>query len=125
MSHDSVTVFRSLPSSVHIAIVPRYFELVSWRSRITDLYGLPLIEVAPAQFSRWDRFLKRGFDIVARFASPPHPLPRRTDPCGAGEAQLARAGPSSARNESGRGRQVFTILQIPDHGATRPDRGRR
>ena len=32
LSHDSVAVFRSLPDSVHIAIVPRYFELVSWRS---------------------------------------------------------------------------------------------
>lgn len=48
LSHNSVTVFRSLPASVHIAIVPRYFELISWRSRITDLYGLPLVEVAPA-----------------------------------------------------------------------------
>jgi exopolysaccharide biosynthesis polyprenyl glycosylphosphotransferase len=65
LSHDSVTVFRSLPGSVHIAIVPRYFELVSWRSRITDLYGLPLVEVAPAHFSKWDRFLKRAFDIIA------------------------------------------------------------
>ena len=44
---------------------PRYFELVSWRSRITDLYGLPLVEVAPAHFSKWDRFLKRAFDIIA------------------------------------------------------------
>jgi exopolysaccharide biosynthesis polyprenyl glycosylphosphotransferase len=65
LSRDSITILRSLPRSVHIAIVPRYFELISWRSRITDLYGLPLVEVAPAHFSQWDRFLKRGFDISA------------------------------------------------------------
>ena len=64
MSHESVTIFRSLPPSVHISIVPRYFELVSWRSRIADLRGLPLIEVAPAHLSLWDRFLKRGFDVA-------------------------------------------------------------
>ncbi len=65
LSRDSITILRSLPRSVHISIVPRYFELISWRSRITDLYGLPLVEVAPAHFSGWDRFLKRGFDIIA------------------------------------------------------------
>jgi exopolysaccharide biosynthesis polyprenyl glycosylphosphotransferase len=65
MSHESVAILRSLPTSVDISIVPRYFELISWRSRISDLYGLPLIEVAPAHLSRWDRFFKRSFDIVA------------------------------------------------------------
>jgi len=64
MSHESVTILRSLPTSVDVSIVPRYFELLSWRSRISDLYGLPLLEVAPAHLSRWDRFFKRSFDIV-------------------------------------------------------------
>ncbi len=37
MSQESVTILRSMPSSVHISIVPRYFELLSWRSRLSDL----------------------------------------------------------------------------------------
>ncbi len=92
LSHDSITILRSLPRSVHIAIVPRYFELISWRSRITDLYGLPLVEVAPAHFSGWDRFLKRAFDVIVGLAAASRPHPRSSDPLGTGQAQLTRAG---------------------------------
>jgi len=111
LSHDSVTVFRSLPSSVHIAIVPRYFELVSWRSRITDLYGLPLVEVAPAHFSSWDQFIKRGFDILAGsllllILSPVALLL-------AVLVKLSSPGPVLFRQERvGQGRRVFTIFKF-------------
>ena len=111
MSHDSVTVLRSLPASVHITIVPRYFELVSWRSRMTDLYGLPLIEVAPAQFSRWDRSLKRGFDIVASSL-----LLLLFSPLALILSVLVKfssPGPVLFRQQRlGRGRQVFTIYKF-------------
>jgi lipopolysaccharide/colanic/teichoic acid biosynthesis glycosyltransferase len=53
-----------LQDTIHIAFVPRYFELVSWRSHLTDLSGLPLLEVAKPDMSRWDRFLKRSFDVA-------------------------------------------------------------
>ncbi len=111
MSHDSVTVLRSLPASVHITIVPRYFELVSWRSRMTDLYGLPLIEVAPARFSRWDRSLKRGFDIMAASI-----LLLLFLPLGlvlSVLVKLSSPGPVLFRQQRlGRGRQVFTIYKF-------------
>jgi len=111
LSHDSVTVFRSLPSTVHIAIVPRYFELVSWRSRITDLYGLPLVEVAPAHFSAWDRFLKRGFDVIAGSL-----LLLLLSPVALTLALLVKLtspGPVLFRQERvGQGRQVFTIYKF-------------
>jgi exopolysaccharide biosynthesis polyprenyl glycosylphosphotransferase len=131
MSHDSVTVLRSLPASVHITIVPRYFELVSWRSRMTDLYGLPLIEVAPARFSLWDRSLKRGFDIAAAslllLAFSPLALVLSV------LVKLSSPGPVLFRQQRlGRGRQVFTIYKFrtmvqrdaaetgePDEGAPR------
>ena len=111
LSHDSVTVFRSLPASVHIAIVPRYFELVSWRSRITDLFGLPLVEVAPAHFSRWDRFLKRAFDIIAGslllLVLSPVALILSV------MIKLSSRGPVLFRQERmGQGRQLFTIYKF-------------
>ena len=111
LSHDSATVFRSLPSSVHIAIVPRYFELVSWRSRITDLYGLPLVEVAPPHFSGWDRFLKRGFDVIAGSL-----LLVILSPVALTLAVLVKVtspGPVLFRQERvGQGRQLFTIFKF-------------
>ena len=61
---ESVGIYRALQDQVHIAIVPRYFELISWRSRMTDLCGLPMLEVASPNLSRWDRFVKRSFDLV-------------------------------------------------------------
>ncbi len=111
MSHDSVTIFRSLPAPVHISIVPRYFELVSWRSRITDLYGLPLIEVAPAHLSLWDRSLKRGFDITAAslLLLILSPLALILSVL----VRLSSPGPVLFRQQRmGRGRQVFTIYKF-------------
>ena len=63
MSQESVEIFRSLQDEVRISMVPRYFELISWRSRLTDLYGLPLLEVAPRHLSLWDRAIKRLIDL--------------------------------------------------------------
>ena len=45
-SAESLDIYRRLQNSVHIAIVPRYYELISWRSRLTDLSGTPLLEIA-------------------------------------------------------------------------------
>ena len=63
MAQGTIAVYRALQDNVHLTFVPRYFELVSWRSNLTDLSGLPLIDVAPAELSRWDRLLKRSLDI--------------------------------------------------------------
>jgi exopolysaccharide biosynthesis polyprenyl glycosylphosphotransferase len=69
MAEESIATYRQLQDRVHIALVPRYFELVSWRSHLTDLSGLPLIQVARPDLSRWDRFLKRAFDITVSLVS--------------------------------------------------------
>ncbi len=62
-SAASLDTYRRLQNSVHIAMVPRYFELISWRSRLTDLSGTPLLEIAQPHLSAWDKFMKRAFDL--------------------------------------------------------------
>ena len=62
-SNESMDTYRDLQDSVHIAMVPRYYELISWRSRLTDLGGMPFLEIAQPHLSGWDRFMKRAFDL--------------------------------------------------------------
>ncbi len=62
-SKGSLDTYRNLQDFVHIAMVPRYYELISWRSRLTDLGGMPFLEIAQPHLSRWDRFIKRAFDL--------------------------------------------------------------
>jgi exopolysaccharide biosynthesis polyprenyl glycosylphosphotransferase len=62
-SAESLDIYRRLQNSVHIAIAPRYHELISWRSRLTDLSGTPFLEIAQPHLSAWDKFLKRAFDL--------------------------------------------------------------
>lgn len=74
-SEDTLGVYRHLQDFVHIAMVPRYYELISWRSRLTDLAGMPFLEIAQPHLSLWDRFMKRAFDIcissaVLMFTAP-------------------------------------------------------
>lgn len=67
-SAESLDIYRRLQNAVHIAIVPRYHELISWRSRLTDLSGTPLLEIAQPHLSAWDKFTKRAFDLCVSAA---------------------------------------------------------
>ncbi|HEX4163262.1 MAG TPA: sugar transferase, partial [Acidimicrobiales bacterium] len=74
-SSESLDIYRDLQDFVHIAMVPNYYELISWRSRLTDLGGMPFLEIAQPHLSPWDRFMKRAFDLcisgaVLLFLSP-------------------------------------------------------
>ncbi len=62
-SPESLDTYRELQDFVHIAMVPRYYELISWRSRLTDLAGMPFLEIAQPHLSAWDRVMKRAFDV--------------------------------------------------------------
>lgn len=62
-SSESIDTYRDLQDFVHIAMVPRHYELISWRSRLTDLGGMPFLEIAQPHLSLWDRFMKRAFDL--------------------------------------------------------------
>jgi exopolysaccharide biosynthesis polyprenyl glycosylphosphotransferase len=57
-------MLKALSGTVGVSIVPRYYELITGHSRIEDLSGLPMIDMAPASLSPGARFLKRSFDVV-------------------------------------------------------------
>jgi exopolysaccharide biosynthesis polyprenyl glycosylphosphotransferase len=60
---ETLAIYRQMQDTVHIAMVPRYYELISWRSRLTDLSGMPFLEIAQPHLSSWDQFMKRAFDL--------------------------------------------------------------
>ncbi|MFZ0666791.1 MAG: sugar transferase [Acidimicrobiales bacterium] len=66
---DLVEQMRPMQGKVAISIVPRYFELLSWRSQVDDLCGLPMIDVAPPELSTSARFIKRTFDVSVASAA--------------------------------------------------------
>ena len=62
--HETLESLRGLDSRVSVWVVPRLYELVSWRSAIEELHGIPLLDVAPAQVGPAARGGKRVFDVV-------------------------------------------------------------
>ena len=62
-SVETLNIYRQLQDFVHIAMVPRYYELISWRSSLTDLAGMPFLEIAQPHLSAWDKCMKRAFDL--------------------------------------------------------------
>jgi exopolysaccharide biosynthesis polyprenyl glycosylphosphotransferase len=61
----TIAMLKSLAGQVAVSIVPRYYELVTIRSHVEDVYGLPIIDIAPPSLSSGARFAKRLFDVVA------------------------------------------------------------
>jgi exopolysaccharide biosynthesis polyprenyl glycosylphosphotransferase len=61
-------MLKSLSGQIGVSIVPRYYELITSRSHVEDLSGLPMIDIAPASLSSGSRFLKRTFDVVVSSA---------------------------------------------------------
>ncbi len=57
-------MLKGLAGQVGVSIVPRYYELITARSHVEDLSGLPMLDIAPASLSAGARFLKRTFDLV-------------------------------------------------------------
>jgi exopolysaccharide biosynthesis polyprenyl glycosylphosphotransferase len=60
---DVADILRDLPGSVQISVVPRLFDLVTWRSQMDELHGLPVMDVAPPLSRPWHRVLKRALDL--------------------------------------------------------------
>jgi exopolysaccharide biosynthesis polyprenyl glycosylphosphotransferase len=59
---------RSMADQVQICVVPRMFDLLTVRSHVDELAGLPVIDVAPPSLGPADRFAKRTLDIIVATA---------------------------------------------------------
>lgn len=55
---------RKIDRAIPIAVIPRMFELCSWRSGIEELYGLPLVHVPSGILDMRSRFEKRAMDLL-------------------------------------------------------------
>ena len=110
-SAQTLDTYRKLQDSVHIAMVPRYYELISWRSRLTDLGGMPFLEIARPHLSVWDRLMKRSFDVCISSC-----ILVVTSPLLAAVAigvKLSSPGPVFFRQvRLGRHRQPFTVTKF-------------
>jgi len=63
--NDFLRVVRACSDSgVRVNIVPRLFEVVSSRALVDDIEGIPLLDVANAELSRFNMAVKRVFDLV-------------------------------------------------------------
>ena len=63
--NDFLHVVRACDTSgVRVNIVPRLFEVVSSRAVVDDVEGIPLLDVAHVELSRFNMAVKRGFDLV-------------------------------------------------------------
>lgn len=55
---------RALAGTVQISVVPRMFDLLTVRSRVDDLAGLPVVDVAPPALGLVARTAKRSLDLA-------------------------------------------------------------
>ncbi len=108
---DHLAEYRRAMELADVALVPRVYELVSWRSRLTEMSGLPVLETVPTEMSTWDRATKRGFDLAVASVLLVLTLPLTL--AIALTVRLTSAGPVLFRQERlGRYRRTFTIIKF-------------
>jgi exopolysaccharide biosynthesis polyprenyl glycosylphosphotransferase len=61
-------VLRQLPPNVQISVVPRLFDLLTWRSHVDELHGLAVMDVAPPAIGPAYRAVKRVMDVAVSLA---------------------------------------------------------
>ncbi len=104
-------LLRTLAGDVKISVVPRLFDLLTIRSHVDDLHGLPVVDVAPATLSQAARCSKRALDLGTSLVGLAFLLPLMA------VVALAVAatsdGPVLYRQErSGRGGKPFDIYKF-------------
>jgi exopolysaccharide biosynthesis polyprenyl glycosylphosphotransferase len=63
-SYETLDLLRRLEGQVPISVIPRLFELHSWRSEVEELHGMPLLHVPPASLSAGAHLSKRILDLT-------------------------------------------------------------
>lgn len=112
-SPDAVTLerLRRLGGQVPISVIPRLFELHSWRSEIEELHGLPLLHVPPASLGLGARLAKRTLDLVLALSALTVSLPFAI--AFAAAIKLDSRGPVFFRQERmGRDGHTFQIVKF-------------
>lgn len=108
---EILDVLRQLDGKVSISVVPRLFELHSWRSEIEELFGLSLVHIPAASLEMRQRVSKRVLDIVIALIALVLTLPFCLAVAVA--IKLDSPGPIFFRQErTGRGRQTFRIFKF-------------
>jgi exopolysaccharide biosynthesis polyprenyl glycosylphosphotransferase len=102
---------RQLDRTVRVSVVPRLFDLVTWRSTIDELHGLPLMDVAPPTLTLWHRAVKRAMDLTVAVAGMVLTLPLWVIISLA--IEFTSPGPVLFRQARiGKGGKVFTIYKF-------------
>jgi exopolysaccharide biosynthesis polyprenyl glycosylphosphotransferase len=108
---EAVDLLRDLHGKVPISIVPRYFELLSWRSQVDDVCGLPVIDVAPPSLGLRSRVVKRTVDVLVSSICLLVAAPLLA--VAALAIKLTSPGPVFFRQERvGRDGKTFTMLKL-------------
>ena len=62
---DVIEVIRNAGlKDVHLSIVPRYFEIISANAAMTDIEGIPVLDLPAPGLSRFASFTKRSLDLA-------------------------------------------------------------
>lgn len=110
-SHEVLEMVRRLNGAVPISVVPRLYELHSWRSEVEELHGLPLLHIPPAHLGAPQKAMKRVLDLglgglVAALIALPCLV-------AAVAIKLDSAGPVFFRQQrTGRGGRSFMIFKF-------------
>lgn len=105
------SLLRGFAGHVRISVVPRMFDLLTVRSSVDDVAGLPIIDVAPPELGLVDRIAKRSMDLAGSLSvllvlSPVMILV-------AALVRLTSPGPAIFRQQrTGRNGRPFDILKF-------------
>jgi exopolysaccharide biosynthesis polyprenyl glycosylphosphotransferase len=108
---DLLERLRQLGGHVPISVIPRLFELHSWRSEVEELHGMPLLHVPPATLGAGARVAKRVLDLTVALTVLLVGLPFGL--LFAAAIKLDSPGPVLFRqNRMGRAGREFTIFKF-------------
>jgi len=102
---------RVLEGRVPVSVVPRLYELHSWRSELEELHGMSLLHISPASLTLGARVSKRTMDVTLALAAIVFAMPLWLAVAAA--IKLDSSGPVFFRQErTGRGGRAFSIFKF-------------